>query len=80
MPKELDISKYIVNKSDIRNKYKLYGIINHQGVVEKGHYTCDIFGNDKLYRIDDHKVSESIDINSNILTDTAYILFYSHQK
>ena len=36
-----------------------------------------------MYRIDDHKIAilyESINENSMILSDSAYILFYSYEK
>ncbi|XP_035208006.1 ubiquitin carboxyl-terminal hydrolase 8-like [Stegodyphus dumicola] len=63
------------NGEECLQSYSLYGIVNHYGTLEGGHYTayCNALSN-KWYKYDDHEVSE---INvSDIKTSAAYILFY----
>jgi ubiquitin carboxyl-terminal hydrolase 8 len=58
--------------------YKLYGVSNHYGSMESGHYTayCKNELYNKWYEFDDHKVSEISD--NEIRSDAAYILFYTY--
>ncbi|KAF8788453.1 ubiquitin carboxyl-terminal hydrolase 8-like [Argiope bruennichi] len=66
---------YEKNTEVYNRRYNLYGIVNHFGTLEGGHYTayCNTASN-IWFKYDDHEVSE---INSNIIrTPAAYILFY----
>ncbi|GIY78168.1 ubiquitin carboxyl-terminal hydrolase 8 [Caerostris darwini] len=56
-------------------KYSLYGIVNHFGTLEGGHYTafCNT-SSDKWFKYDDHEVSEIS--TSSVRTAAAYMLFY----
>lgn len=57
--------------------YDLYGISNHYGTMEGGHYTayCKNAECRKWYKFDDHEVSDIYD--SSVRTGAAYILFYA---
>jgi ubiquitin carboxyl-terminal hydrolase 8 len=56
--------------------YKLYGVSNHYGTMEGGHYTayCKNTAYSKWYKFDDHEVNEIS--SSDVSSGAAYILFY----
>ena len=77
---ELNIKKYIDEDCGHRKEclYTLYGIGNHSGTIDFGHYYAYIKLNDKnWYEFNDSRVRKIgyIDTNSN----TAYTLFYKKQ-
>ena len=77
IPEELDISKYIDEDCGYKNdnKYLLYGVGNHIGDMDFGHYYAYIRINDnKWYEFNDSKVIPYSDIYSS--SRTAYVLFY----
>jgi hypothetical protein len=55
-------------------KYNLYGVINHLGSLQSGHYTSIIKVNDKWIRCDDARCYETQE--SGIISPLAYILIY----
>jgi len=57
--------------------YNLYGVSNHYGTMEGGHYTayCKNTAYSKWYKFDDHEVSEIS--SSDVSSGAAYILFYA---
>jgi len=58
------------------NKYNLYGVVNHYGTLEGGHYTAFSRneGKYKWHRFDDQEITS---INTaDVKTQAAYILFY----
>uniref|UniRef100_A0AAG5CT35 Ubiquitin carboxyl-terminal hydrolase n=1 Tax=Anopheles atroparvus TaxID=41427 RepID=A0AAG5CT35_ANOAO len=80
---ELNMSPYLARTEVNRNKrlttyrYHLYGVSNHYGSMESGHYTAFCLNNvhQKWFKFDDYNVS-SIDA-SDVQASAAYILFYS---
>lgn len=60
--------------------YELIGVIEHRGGMGAGHYTakCKNEITQKWYHFDDEHVSEEIE--QNILSNNAYILFYKRKK
>jgi ubiquitin C-terminal hydrolase len=72
----LDLSKYIKGKNEgLEYKYELYGINNHYGSMNGGHYTSHIKNmNGKWYNYNDSIVKE-IKIGE-IFSPNAYCLFY----
>ena len=76
----LDVGSYVRACGGRKNNYRdftLYGVANHFGTMEGGHYTAYCYSQvyDKWHKYDDHEVSS---MNSgNVKTSAAYILFYS---
>ena len=72
---DLDLSKYIKGYRASSYVYDLYGIINHMGNVNGGHYTTYIkVANGDWYHFNDDNTNK---INKeNIITPMAYCLFY----
>ena len=68
-PMNLTLSKY--DKQDV--KYRLYGVINHVGEIERGHYTA-YCKRDAWMQFDDNKVNPLNE--DNVATENAYVLFY----
>lgn len=74
-PKELDISKYVINNSE--NKYELYAVCNHFGSLDYGHYYSYICKNDIWYLYDDNSVTvHDVNEKTKYGYNDAYILFY----
>ena len=69
---DFDLSEYIVGPEKDNAKYDLYGVVQHFGSLNGGHYTA-ICKNDKNWvSYNDSK----LDIVENPVTQNAYILFY----
>lgn len=76
----LDMTPYVA-KSELRSMspktYQLYGVSNHYGSMESGHYTAfcksGVFG--KWFKFDDQVVS-AID-KTDVVSSAGYILFYT---
>ena len=80
-PEELNISKYIDSECGHKNEsnYSLYGIGNHHGSLNFGHYYAYIKLNDKdWYQYNDSFVSKLSYLDKN--SDSAYVLFYKLNK
>lgn len=72
----LDLSKYLIGKNaGVKYIYELYGINNHSGNVNGGHYTSYIKNvNKKWYSYNDTIVNEISE--NDIFSSKAYCLFY----
>ncbi|XP_075064034.1 ubiquitin carboxyl-terminal hydrolase 8 [Mixophyes fleayi] len=72
----LDLSQYVIGPKTFK-KYNLFGVSNHYGGLDGGHYTayCKNAMKQKWFKFDDHEVSE-ISVSS-VKTSAAYILFYT---
>ena len=71
----LDLSKYCIGYSRYKSIFNLYGICNHSGNCNSGHYYAYCkHDNDGWYEFNDSSVSK-IDKN-NLVTNNAYCLFY----
>ena len=64
-----------MKKTKLSYKYRLIGIINHEGDMYNGHYYSYIYNDDKWYECNDEYISV-ID-NTSIYTNNAYILLYN---
>lgn len=77
-PERLNIKEYVHNEKNSKYKYDLYGISNHTGGLNGGHYFsyCKVNNNQgsNWYNFNDAGVSK-IERNS-IVTPNAYLLFY----
>jgi ubiquitin C-terminal hydrolase len=79
-----DIKKYTSDVYMIKNTiYSLYAVSNHMGTCNCGHYTsyCKNEINNKWYEFDDENIIHipSENLEKEIITDKAYILFYKRQ-
>ena len=74
--KNLDLSNYIVGPDKNNVKYDLYGVIEHIGTLNSGHYTAICKNDDKWILYNDSIFEET----NNPVTENAYILFYKRQN
>ena len=73
------MSPFVINKEARyrHHQYHLYGVVNHFGSMESGHYTAFCRGatSGRWHRFDDHEVYQ---LNSGgVQSFAGYILFYS---
>ena len=72
----LDLSKYVYGYSPESYKYELFGICNHSGRLEGGHYTAFVKNKyNKWLHYNDSNIKE-ITNKSDLITAKAYCLFY----
>ncbi|KAM9366521.1 ubiquitin carboxyl-terminal hydrolase 8 [Symphorus nematophorus] len=73
----LDLAQYVIGPKQNLKRYNLYGVSNHYGGLDGGHYTayCKNSHKQRWYKFDDHEVSEIS--TSSVKSSAAYILFYS---
>jgi ubiquitin C-terminal hydrolase len=80
-PQILDIYPYVDHDCgyDRECKYNLYGIVNHEGRIDFGHYFSFIkIGNKNWFKFNDSLVSKIDKIND--CSEDVYALFYVKQK
>eukprot|EP00079_Xenopus_tropicalis_P022925 XP_012814954.1 PREDICTED: ubiquitin carboxyl-terminal hydrolase 8 isoform X2 [Xenopus tropicalis] len=72
----LDLSQYVIGPKNVKT-YNLFGVSNHYGGLDGGHYTayCKNALKQRWFKFDDHDVSE-ISVSS-VKTSAAYMLFYT---
>ena len=71
---DLDLSKYILSKTNGNVKYKLIGVINHYGGASFGHYTAYCLNRNQWCEYNDETVSKIGE--NNVVSSAAYVLFY----
>ena len=72
----LDLSKYVIGYNKESYVYDLYGVCNHGGVTQGGHYTAFVKNaNDKWYHFNDTSVSQ-VALPTQIVSPKAYCFFY----
>lgn len=73
---DLDMSEFTIG-SKPRSCYNLYGISNHYGTMEGGHYTayCRNPCTTKWHKFDDHEVYEMS--KSDVKSSAAFVLYYT---
>lgn len=73
---DLDLSKYVIGYKKENYVYDLYGICNHSGGVQGGHYTAFVKNaNGKWYHFNDTSVTEITNLD-DLITTKAYCFFY----
>ena len=82
IPNTLDMTEFIDSEIGFNKnrQYNLYGIVNHLGTIDFGHYTCFLksYKNNLWYKFDDKNVNI---IDGNLLDlKNAYIIIYSLNK
>jgi len=81
IPEVLDLSKLVVDSEDKSTqypRYNLFGIVDHMGSLNGGHYTakCKNSDNRRWYEFNDSSVHE-ISVHFPLSSSSAYILFYA---
>lgn len=72
---ELNLLKYVVGYMPHKYKYQLYGVCNHMGTLQGGHYTAYVKNaNGKWYQYNDRAVSEIPE--RDVITAKAYALWF----
>jgi ubiquitin carboxyl-terminal hydrolase 8 len=71
----LDLSKYVSGYNPQKHIYELYGVCNHIGSVQGGHYTAFVKRNAQWIHCNDTSVSV-LNATQSIVTPMAYCLFY----
>ena len=72
----LNLSEYVIGYNKDSYIYDLYGVCNHSGSVQGGHYTAFVKNaNNKWYHYNDTSVSE-VSVPSQIISPKAYCFFY----
>ena len=78
VPHIIELSKYVIGYKSGDNTYELYGVCNHSGVTQGGHYTANVKNaNGKWVRcelnLDDYKDASAFTIAFRVKTyfDTA---------
>jgi ubiquitin carboxyl-terminal hydrolase 8 len=74
--KNLDLSKYVIGYNKDSYVYDLYGVCNHFGNNNGGHYTSIIKNVNKWYWFNDLFVEEIINLEKEIISQNAYCIFY----
>jgi ubiquitin carboxyl-terminal hydrolase 8 len=77
-----DLSQYLSNEGFTKTNhlYDLYGICNHYGDTDGGHYTAMVQNKKKeWYHYNDHSIEKIIE-PSHLVTQHAYCLFYRKRK
>jgi ubiquitin C-terminal hydrolase len=68
------LKKYIVGPDKSNSKYDLYGVIQHFGSINDGHYTAMCKNQDNWIDYNDSRIDFVKD--NNPISQNAYILFY----
>jgi ubiquitin C-terminal hydrolase len=77
---DLNLSKYVIGYNKDSYIYDLYGVCNHGGVTQGGHYTSFVKNsNGKWYHYNDTSVSE-VTMKTQIITPKAYCFFYRKRQ
>ncbi|XP_064192598.1 ubiquitin carboxyl-terminal hydrolase 8-like isoform X1 [Anguilla rostrata] len=73
----LDLNHYVIGPKHNLKRYNLYGVSNHYGGLDGGHYTayCKNSNKQRWFKYDDHEVAEIS--TSSVKSPAAYIIFYS---
>ncbi|XP_067999828.1 ubiquitin carboxyl-terminal hydrolase 50 [Melanerpes formicivorus] len=76
----LDLSPYTAPHCCVDAEYSLYAGVNHSGFLDNGHYTafCKRSASESWYRFDDELITKIP--HASVQTNTAYVLFYTHQN
>lgn len=75
-PHHLDLSKYVIGYNPNKYKYDLFGVCNHFGNNQGGHYTSFVYDSfNEWHHYNDTNVETGIS-PTRIVTSFAYCLFY----
>ena len=76
-PHQVNLESLLAKEAPLQEftDYELYAVVEHEGTVNRGHYTALIKTNGKWVSVNDGRVNNSID-ESRAITNNAYMLFY----
>jgi len=75
----LDMGPYLSGYSSFHANYKLFGICNHIGVANGGHYNSFVYTGEQWFFCDDTIIQiVPTEQYQKMVTEHAYILFYAH--
>ncbi|XP_047079445.1 uncharacterized protein LOC124690046 [Lolium rigidum] len=77
-PSELDLKPFHSNPDTEELKYDLYGVVEHSGLPNFGHYVCAIRSSPSSWHLMDDSHVNSI-TETSALRHEAYVLFYVRQ-
>lgn len=77
-PFELDIGKYVTSPEQNNAKYELYGVTNHMGTPQGGHYTANCIVDNEWFYFNDNDIAKLE--KNKVITNEAYMLFYQRVK
>jgi ubiquitin C-terminal hydrolase len=72
----LDLSKYVTGYDAHKYKYELFGICNHMGGLNGGHYNAFAKNADNYWLLYDDNTVTVVEHKPSIITQSAYCLFY----
>lgn len=75
---EISIRRYVKDSAD-EARYRLRSIVRHYGVLEGGHYTCDVFNGRHFVSCNDLYVAKIVQ-SSFEDTSSGYVLIYEKAK
>ena len=79
VPEILDMSNYKLFDKNIKNIYRLYGVVNHIGNIDSGHYYSFCRNNIRKNASNDWFVYNDENISKlqgDLITPRVYMLFY----
>lgn len=73
---DLDMSSYVSGYNSKDYVYELYGIVNHLGNMNNGHYTAFVKNSQNQWYHYDDEIIQKVSNEENLKTPHAYCLFY----
>lgn len=76
---DLNMSKFVPFPNLLEEEshmYDLYGVINHYGILQAGHYTCVVRNEELQSWLSYDDSSVEVIPEHGVITKQAYILFY----
>lgn len=75
---DLDMTPFMARSTNSDNRYTLYAVVNHNGSLHNGHYTCFIRQQqDQWFKCDDAWITQAT--TEEVLNSEGYLLYY-HKK
>ena len=77
---KLDMTPYISGYNSDAYVYELYGIVNHLGNINNGHYTAFVKNSENIWHHYDDEVIKKVSDEKVLKTQYAYCLFYRQKN
>lgn len=76
---ELDLTEYVCGYKKKEHTYELFGVCNHSGSPDNGHYTAFVKKEESWFFCNDEQI-QIVNDNRHIVTPYAYCLFYAKKN